>query len=456
MKKTVTLLVALSMLLPVCVGCGKKETPGKGVTLLDRTGQTLCTAVTTDDLHQDDRWAFYEIAVAEAVMRLADTRDLDPAEAKRILFYDGYRVQTTFDPTAFAALQAALQKGEDGVSYGCALTDLNGNLLAAYSVGDEHVNYAGQTRPPYSAFKPLSVYTPAVEKGLIHWSTLYEDSPAGQVKNEKGEMQDWPSNSSGKYSRKEETVYDALRASLNTVAVKCLRDVGVAESVKFLQNSFNIPLWEEDLAIQQFGEEEVLGSVALGYLETGVTTVQMAGFYQIFATGGKYTAPAAVSLITDEAGNIVYARKEEPREVVSPATADLMNRMLRGVLLPGGTGTGAYCSDVEVAGKTGTGDDNEDNWFVGVTPGYSCAVWHGSNYANQAGAMFALVMGELYKDGANPSRKFITHKNLNQIAYCAVSGQAIAAGCKQVEMGYYQQADALQPCGVCVKKQTEG
>lgn len=450
MKKLLTLLMVVSLLCAAGTGCGKAE--NKGLTLLDRNGQSLCTAYEIKELYADDRWAFFEIAVTEAVEQLAQLWDISLSDAQKALFANGYRITTTFDPTAFKAVQTGLQTAVEGVPYGCALTDLQGELLAVYSTKDEkYTNHTQQARAPYSAFKVLSVYTPAVERGIVNWSSVYEDSPYKQVKDSSGKLQDWPANATGEYAQQPTTVYQALRTSLNTVAVKCLQDVGVAQSVAFLQKSFDIPLREEGNVIRTYGEEEVLGSIALGYLETGVSPVQMAGYYQIFATGGEYTPPAAVKQITDETGAAVYVRNPQPRQVISPETADVMNRMLQGVVKPGGTGVKANCSGVEVAGKTGTGDDNADNWFVGVTPGYSCAVWHGQSDANCADNMFSAVIGELYGEENRQNRSFITHKNLHQIAYCTRSGQALSPGCSRIELGFYKQPDALQTCSACVK-----
>ena len=295
------------------------------------------------------------------------------------------------------------------------------------------------------------MYTPAVEKGVANWSTVYKDSPYKQIKNNDGEMLDWPANASGTYSQQNTTVYDALRTSLNTVAVKCLEDVGVAESVTFLQTQLGIPLKQEQQVIDKYGAEEVIGNVALGYLETGITPVEMAGYYQMFANGGFYTSPQAVSKITAQDGTQVYVRKPEQKQVISAATADVMNKLLQGVVDQGGTGSKARCREVEVAGKTGTGDEYADNWFVGITPGYSVAVWHGQSDSNHAAEMFSGVVSDLYTKQPNANRKFITHQNLKQVIYCTVSGKAISKNCTVIDMGYFASKNTPQICDQCGK-----
>ena len=316
-------------------------------------------------------------------------------------------------------------------------------------VSGKQINYAQERRSPYSSFKALSVYTPAIEKGVANWSTMYPDTPYKQLADENGQLRDWPANATGVYSQENLPVYEALRKSLNTVAVKCLADVGVTKSMEFLQTSFGIPLKEEAYVAQNYSEEEVIGNIAMGYLETGITPVEMAGYYQIFANGGVYTEPASVQRICTMDGAEIYTWDRSSKQVISEATADLMNKLLQGVVKPGGTGEAVHCYDVEVAGKTGTGDGHGDNWFVGVTPGYSLAVWHGQNDTNQASEMFAAVVNQLYMLLPDENTKFITHENLNQVAYCAHSGKTVSSACSLIEVGYFKNKDLLPVCDVC-------
>jgi len=126
-----------------------------------------------------------------------------------------------------------------------------------------------------------------------------------------------------------------------------------------------------------------------------------------------------------------------------------LNKLLQGVVAAGGTGEAAKSVGVEVAGKTGTGDNYADNWFVGVTPGYSIAVWHGQHDSNQADEMFSYVVDELYRLQPNANRKFITHKNLVQLAYCGHSGMVISDDCALMDVGYFKSKDTLPVCNLC-------
>lgn len=423
----------------------------KPVTVLDAKGTVLLQTSSLSELYEQAHWAYLELVVDEATQIICEKEDCSQADGKKRLFSGGYEIHTAFDPVAFEALKKARLQGKD-CDLACAITDLQGGLVAVFceDTKGRQINYLLERRSPYSALKALSVYTPAIEQGIVNWSTLYQDSPYKQMKDENGALRDWPANATNTYSRQNTTIYHALQASLNTVAVKCLADLGTAEAISFLQKNFDILLKEEAYVLKEYGEDEVIGSIALGYLESGVTPVEMAGYYQIFANGGQYRAPKTITKILLD-GKEQYTRPTQQKQVISPATADTMNKLLQGVVSKGGTGASANCYNVQVAGKTGTGDDYADNWFVGVTPGYSLAVWHGQLSSNCAGEMFSQVIQKLYEDSPGANTKFVTHKNLYELVYCTQSGKAFSEKCTTIDTGYYTSEAALQICDVCGK-----
>lgn len=424
-------------------GCAKSSGT---VTVLDSQGNTLICLRENRIPADDSRWAYIQLAVDEAARQLAQARGCTQQEAVDQLFSGQYTVYTAFSPAVHQAITAAMES-RSLVEVGCAVTDLRGNLLAAYSGGDT-TNYATSPTAPYSAFKPLSVYLPAVESGRAGWFTTYEDSPLKQIPAEGGGMQDWPSNATGKYSMQTVPVHRALAQSLNTVAVKCLADLGVETSMAFLQDKLGIPLAEETQVLEQAGPDEILGNIALGYLETGVSPVDMAGYYQIFGSGGRYTKPQAVTKICDASGGVLYQREHENRQVTSPEVADIMNRLLQGVVKTGGTGEQATVPGTQVAGKTGTGDNYAGNWFVGLIPGYSCAVWHGEDRENKADELFSRIMTGVLEEEEEPKREFYAWGILNQVVYCAESGMPISDDCTRIELGYLLPGTSERPCNI--------
>lgn len=465
MKKRTYIIAAVGLAVALAVSLGAlwfffgwspsgKESPEKKpITVYDARGNALITAKKYGDIYGTEYWSYLEVVLQEMTQIISQQENCDTAQAGKALFDREYQIYTSFDATAFEALKAIETQWGRALDTAAAITDLNGNLLAARCTDakGKQTNYVLERKSPYSSFKALSVYTPAVEKGVANWSTHYLDSPYKQIKDDTGTVQDWPANANGVFSQKNLTVYEALRTSMNTIAVKCLKDVGVSRSIKFLQEGLGIALNQETYVVEKYGEEEVIGNIALGYLETGITPVEMAGYYQMFANGGTYIPPKAVQTVKLSDNSAWYTRQVESKQVISPATADTMNKLLQGVVAPGGTGELARCTDVEVAGKTGTGDDYADNWFVGVTPGYSLAVWHGQSDTNQAEEMFSAVIEKLYSKLPNANRKFVTHQNLYQIAYCVQSGKAFSTQCTLIDVGYFSSKNALPVCDTCKK-----
>ncbi len=449
MKKTAyvlpgLLLAVILISVMLVIGISKMQiTQQISLTVLDCNGQVMAELSEPKDLQKNDKWAYLEYVIDEAALVFAGQNAVTQEEAVRLLFKSNCVLKTAFDPTVFAAMEKAGEKWGESFPIGSAIMDLEGNLVAIYSTPGEE-NQARLLTSPYSTIKPLSIYAPAVEVGISHWSMRYEDSPYKQLPPESGGF-DWPSNASGTYSREKVPMYQAVKESLNTVAVKSLADLGVGPAIAFLQGNFPLNLDTEVVRLKEEGAEEIIGNIALGHLQTGVSAVNMAGCYQIFATGGKYTQFAALTMILDSEGTCLYTRKAKSYQTVSPETADIVRQMLQGVASPGGVGEGAFCQSVEVAGQTGIRDDRGVNWFVGVTPGYSCAVRHGQNSTNLAPEIFAAIMEELYAGSEKPVT-FENHGEIVEIQYCTQSAMAATDACPATETGYYAANTQLTQC----------
>lgn len=439
------ILLAAALVAMMCIiGISKIPQPQEpSLKVLDNAGQVMAELSSPAALQEDRHWAYLEYVLDEAAWVYAKQNAVTQEEAVKLLFQGNYVLKTAFDPAVFAALEQAGTKWEEFFPIGCAITDTKGNLVAMYSTPGKE-NQARLLTSPYSTIKPLSVYAPAMESGICHWSIRYEDSPYKQLPSESGGG-DWPSNASGTYSREKVFMYQAVKASLNTVAVKSLADLGVANSLAFMQGNFPLDLRTEAKRLKQEGAEEIIGTIALGYLQTGVSAVDMAGCYQIFATGGKYTELAALTQIMDSEGNQIYERQTVSYQVVSPETADIVRKMLQGLASPGGMGEGAACQSAEVAGQTGIRDDRSVNWFVGVTPGYSCAVRHGQSDKNLAPEIFADIVEQMFA-GNDEKAVFENFGEIIEIQYCTQSAMAATDACPATETGYYAANTQPNPC----------
>lgn len=436
MKKWIAVFLSLLLALECAAVSGCSS--GGQVRVLDGGGQEIAALESLSDerteLHDHAYRTYLEIVLSEAEGCIASLYEWDTQQARRYLLEEECTLYTAFDGGAFHSLQNAYEQQAGGsLSFGGAVTDLQGNLLAVCSAGgEEGANYATAKTPPYSAFKPLSVYMPAIERGLITWSSLYEDSPVKKITDSDGRPVDWPANATGTYTHENTLLPIAIKESLNTVAVRCMQEVGVSESLAFLQERFGLSLDFEQNRLALYGEDEVIGNVALGYLYEGISPVEMAGYYQIFANGGLYYPPHALLKICDSQGKVIYERQEEGQQVIRPSTANILNHLLQGVVSPGGTGQEAACDGVTVGGKTGSGDNGY--WFAGFTPQYVCTVWHAAGAENVTSRLFSAVVGGLEND---PDARFPQCPDVQQAAYCCESGLLLSPQCRRVDVGYF-------------------
>ena len=380
--------------------------------------------------------SYLDIAITQAAQLLSQKKNISIEQAKKQLATGGYRLYTAYRPDLQQALADAYAPyAEKDLEMGAAVTDLQGRLLAAFTSHPDK-NFATAQTPPYSAFKPLSVYAPALELGKINYASTFPDAPVTEVNGKP-----WPANATRGYQNEPVPVAYAVQRSLNTVAVRCMDAVGLENSFAFLDN-FDIDLTGEKARAESLGAADVRGNIALGYLDYGMTPVQMAGYYQIFGNGGSYAQPQSVMAL-EGPFSTVYTYSYAPRQVLSSQNAAIMNQLLQNVVTPGGTARAAYDPEKLTAGKTGTGENG--NWFVGVTPSYSCAIWHGKQLEkNTAAEIFSAVRTGFPEETA----QFPEAEGLTELIYCAESGMAATSACPQIGTGIFRSAEELPPCDI--------
>lgn len=412
MKKLISFILILLLSLPLCA-C-KRGT----VTVCDSDGTVLATVSSVYDIPDITAAPYIRLCLAQAAEAVTESR----------LFSGGVTVHTNYDADMTERIAESYKEAGD-VTFGASVVDTKGRIVAVFS--SDNAAHATTTVPPYSAFKPLSVYAPAVDKGVITWSSVYDDSPVKQVNGS-----DWPSNPTGKYKNRPITVAEGVRESLNTTAVRVYTELGMQNSLKFLSR-YGITLEYEAAR----DPDDVIGNIALGYLHHGVSTVDMAGYYSAFINNGIYIQPSTVSEITDSDGSVIYTHVPRSSQVMKPATAAVMSALLRGVVR-GGTGVNAQTDGVEVGGKTGTGELG--NWFCGFTPEYSIAVFHGTETEyNNAAAMFSDIAS-----GITHSVTRLQSAGLTRSIYCVDSGAAATERCLSREQGYYAGGSVPEHCTV--------
>ncbi len=320
--------------------------------------------------------------------------------------------------------------------------DPEGNVVGlAGALGEKEKNrvwnYASRsTRQPGSSIKPLSVYGPALELGLITPASVVDDYPV-QLLNGSA----WPVNSYSGF-RGLMTVREAVEDSSNPVAVRTLQRVGFETSFQFMEEKFHIDL-EEGVEINGSIKNDYGSSqLALGGLTNGVRVIDMAAAYATFPREGMYLKPRTYSLVTDDEGNVILdntAREAEP--VLQSTTAWYVNDLLKTVV-QSGTGTQAKISGQIVAGKTGSTTSNCDRWFVGYTSYYTAAVWVGYDTperirvtpgSNPAAILWQKVMSQVHE--GLESRDFNKPEGLTTIQYCLDSGMLATEACRNDPRG---------------------
>ena len=255
-------------------------------------------------------------------------------------------------------------------------------------------------RQPGSAFKPL-IYAAALEKGYTP-STIIMDSPVEYPDHDGGSY--WAPKNYDKNFLGPITFRNALAHSRNVVTVKILEEIGIDHALKFIKR----------MGIESPIQRNL--SIALG--TSGVSMLELATAFSIFANGGEKIKPIYIKKIVTMKGEVleenISFEEEENREeeneeengepyprtpkqkerVLSPQHAFIMTHLLEGVVQHG-TGQRAKILGRPIAGKTGTSSDYADAWFIGYTPSLLAAVWVGfddktSLGRNETGARAAL------------------------------------------------------------------
>ncbi|MBQ0110469.1 MAG: penicillin-binding protein [Oscillospiraceae bacterium] len=402
-----------------------------------------------EDLKDKNQKSFIEYAVSDALSKIKEQSKCDDNAAKNILLKN-CSVYTSFDPTVYKSIVNHYNdNGIEKTPFACVITDTEGLVAATFSSGSDEVNYATKKLDPYSAFKPLSVYAPALDENKITWSSVYKDSPYKNITTEEGKTSAWPQNADGKFSMTDTCVCEGIKKSLNTVAVKCLADYGVMKSIGFLQDKFGFKLEDEQKKASMSDPDEIIGNIAMGYISEGCSPVDMAGYYQMFANGGKYNVPHCVTKIIDSNNREIYTYSLKPKQVIKETTAFIMNRLLQGTTATGGTGKQAHLNGVLVGGKTGTGVTDDGNWFIGFTPQYVASVWHGKGMPkNTSPAVFSSIMKDVINSTPKKTADFPSAVGIKQEAFCMESGKLLKASCRKMSVGYYISENIPEVCNM--------
>ncbi|OIQ82986.1 penicillin-binding protein 1A [mine drainage metagenome] len=241
-------------------------------------------------------------------------------------------------------------------------------LVGGFDFNRNKFNHVTQAwRQPGSSFKPF-IYSASLEKGYTAASVI-EDEPLVISAEETGSGQAWePHNFEGKFEGPMR-MRTALTKSKNMVSIRILQGIGVGYAQDY---------------ITRFGfsakDHPAYLTMALG--AGSVTPWQMAGAYSVFANGGYRITPYMIDKIVDSSGRLIEQAKpavagSSAPQVIDPRNAFIMTSMMQDVARIGTAAKARELGRHDLAGKTGTTNNQMDAWFAGYNPTQVAIVWVG-------------------------------------------------------------------------------
>ena len=362
-----------------------------------------------NEVADQEIYSYYVEAVIKDVTEdLMEQKGISQDTARQLLYNGGYRVYSCLDPYIQECVDNVYldvenfpkpyRANDQQLQSAMVIMDPYTGEVVAMSggVGEKTGNLVlnratDALRAPGSSFKPLAVYAPAIELGLITPSTLVNDAPREEV--EMSQNQWYPNNSDFKY-RGIIDIATGVRLSLNTVAAQVLDKLGLDASTNFLKNKLGVTSLVPD--------DYNYASLALGELTNGISVLEMAQAYCTFDNSGIFTEARTYSRVTDAAGNIVLGNQPKTHVAMKSSTATNITSLLFSAANYG-TGSESIFSGQAIAGKTGTSSYNWNRWFAGYTPYYVGVVWTGFDqpeqmyvYGNPAAQVWRRVMQQVH------------------------------------------------------------
>ena len=241
-------------------------------------------------------------------------------------------------------------------------------LVGGFDFQRNKFNHVTQAwRQPGSSFKPF-IYSAALEKGFTA-ASIVEDAPFSLSADTVGSDEDWDPHNFDSHYDGPIRLRTALTKSKNMVSIRVLQAIG--------------PAYAQDY-ITRFGfsakDHPAYLAMALGAGST--TPWLMAGGYAVFANGGYRVKPYLIEKIVDSKGQLIeqstvaHAGKDAPR-AIDERNAFIMTSMLQDVVRFGTATRAKQLGRYDVAGKTGTTNNQMDAWFGGFNAKQVAVVWIG-------------------------------------------------------------------------------
>jgi len=327
-------------------------------------------------------------------------------------------------------------------------------LSGGFSFKNSEFNRASQAlRQPGSAFKPF-VYALALENNYTPTSLIL-DAPL--VLDQGADLKMWKPQNYGKKFYGPSTLRVGLEKSRNLMTVRIAQNLGVDRLVSF----------SKKLGI--YDDPDELLSISLGSTET--TLLRLTSAYSAFVNGGKLVKPIIIDRIQDSEGNTIinnekrscvncdaisFTSNEYPKikdnykQVFSPQTAYQIISLLEGAVQRG-TGKKLRKLKLNLAGKTGTTNENTDAWFIGFTSNLVIGVYVGMDNPEplgkfETGSKAALPIFEKFVIEAikkSESRPFKVADDITMMVVDPLTGQKAKFSSKNTIMEVYKSKNII-------------
>ncbi len=307
-----------------------------------------------------------------------------------------------------------------------ALDPINGAIKAlqgGFDFNKSKFNRVTQTqRQPGSGFKPI-VYTTALEKGFTA-ASIINDAPI--VHDEAANGDEWrPENFSHKFAGPTR-LRVGLRTSRNLVSIRLMRDIGI-NAVRNKAILFGFP------------EQQLPKSLTLALGSGTASPLQMARTFATFANGGYLIDPFFIQRIESANGDVLFDAEpktacsqcdNQASRIIDPDIHYIMLSMLQDVVRRGTARKANALGRKDLAGKTGTTNDQRDAWFNGFSPEMVASAWVGFDASTplgprETGSLAALPMWISFMKQALkgvPEKQFKQPENIVEVQIDPASG----------------------------------
>ncbi|MGW8390154.1 penicillin-binding protein 1A [Pseudoduganella sp. HUAS MS19] len=248
-------------------------------------------------------------------------------------------------------------------------------MVGGFDYNRNKFNHVTQAwRQPGSSFKPF-IYSASLERGLSP-ATMINDAPISFDAGQTGGQAWEPKNYDGKYEGPM-TMRRGLTKSKNMVSIRILHRIGAKYGQEYTTRF-------------GFDAERNPPYLTLALGAGGVTPMQMAGAYAVFANGGYKVSPYLIAKVTDSTGKVLSQANpdkagDEKNRVIDERNAFLMDSMLKDVVRFGTATRALSLKRPDIAGKTGTTNDSIDAWFAGYQSKLVGIAWIGFDQPKNLG-----------------------------------------------------------------------